>query len=205
MAVDPQFAYNLAEQLTTIPDCPRSEASTKTLAMDLIRLCRDDREAHNLVNAMRDEWITWKGTAGLIEVLQGLRRGPGAVPLERRVVDLGPKPVVNCAACQDWGYVWRAGVNVYCSCAQGARLEAEDPGLLDTLNRKGSFKGMPALQAVPAPRPITEADLEQAFLQRKKDTEGMITRARAVLADETRSSNEKELARETLRMLGAEE
>lgn len=205
MAVSFKHAHMLAEEITTIPDSPRAAGAVEAIAKDLFRLCRDDDEAQKLVDTAREQWITWKGTAGLIEVLQGMRRGPGAVPLERRVIDLGPKPVVNCAACQDWGYVWRAGVNVYCSCAQGARLEAEDPGLLDTLNRKGSFKGMPALQAVPAPRPITEADLEQAFLQRQKDTEGMISRAKAVLADDARSSNEKELARETLRMFGVEE
>lgn len=207
MAVSFKQAHLLAEELTTIPDCPRSEGAVEAIAKDLFRLCRNDDEAQMAVDAAREQWTAWKGTAGLIEVLQSMRRGPESLPPERRVIDLGPKPVVNCAACQDWGYIWRGGRNEWCSCAEGVRMQNESSDFLEKLNTK-HVKGpqmLQAMQASPERRPITEADLEQAYLQRKKDAEGMIARAKAVLADETRSSNEKELARETLRTLGVEE
>lgn len=204
MAVSFKQARLLAEELTTIPDCPRAELALDAIAKDLFRLCRNDDEAQNLVDAARDQWISWRGTVGLMEILQGMRpRDPGSIPLERRTIDLGPKPPVNCAACQDWGYIWRAGRNEYCSCAEGVRMQHEQAGFLEMLNRAHA-KGPQALQAVPARRPVSEADLEQAFLESKKHKDETIARQKAVLEDEAATKEEKEIARETLRLLGEE-
>ena len=203
MAVNPKSAYLLADALITIPDCPRSESAIENLARDLMRLCKNDDEAQILVDEARDQWPTWKGTAGLIEILRDLRRKPEQVPLERRTIDLGPKPPVNCAACQDWGYIWRAGRNEYCTCAEGVRMQAEASGLLEVLN-KAHAKGPQALQNAPVRRPVSESDLEQAFLESKKHKDATIARQKAVLEDESASKEEKEIARETLRLLGEE-
>lgn len=203
MAVSFKNARLMAEELTTIPDCPRSEAALDAIAKDLFRLCKNDDEAQELVATARDQWISWRGTIGLIEILQGMRRGPESVPLERRTIDLGPKPHVNCAACQDWGYIWRAGRNEYCTCAEGVRMQTEAAGLLETFNRK-NIKGPQALQAAVVRRPVSESDLEQAFLESKKHKDATIARQKAVLEDEAASKEEKEIARETLRLLGEE-
>jgi len=194
VAVDPAVMFSLAEELTTIPDCPRSEAAVKAVAKDLFRYCQSNDEAIDLVRKAREDWASWKGTAGLIEILQSMRRGPESVPLERRTIDLGPKPAVNCAACQDWGYIFRDGRNQYCACAMGVQMEAD--GLLDSLKMRKM--NMRSLQSVPAPRPVTEADLEAAFKQRQKDNESMIARMKAVIEDPAASKEEKEMAREYL-------
>lgn len=201
MACDPELAFELARTLWSVPDFPRTKEVTEAIALDLHEMCADDDEARWIVSAAR-KWERWAGTAGLVRLLKD-KRIPFLAP-ERRVIDLGPKPVINCAACQDWGYTWRGGRNEYCSCAEGVRMQTEATGFLEKLNQAHA-KGPLALQAVAPRRPISEADLEQAFLERQKETDTMIARAKAVLADEARSGDEKELARETLRTLGAEE
>lgn len=203
MACDPELAFELARTLWSVPDFPRTKEVTEAIALDLHELCADDDEARWIVAAAR-KWEKWAGTAGLIRLLKDKRiPSLASVPLERRVIDLGPKPPVNCAACQDWGYTWRAGRNEYCSCAEGVRMQAEASGLLEVFNKK-NIRGPQALQAAVVRRPVSEADLEAAFLESKKHKDETIARQKAVLEDESASKEEKEIAREMLRTLGEE-
>ena len=73
MAVEPQFAYLVAEDLVTIPRFPRSDSAINAMARDLIRLCSSNDEAAELVRCARQQWLSWRGTAGLIEILNFMR------------------------------------------------------------------------------------------------------------------------------------
>jgi hypothetical protein len=196
------FFESLARSLWAVPECPRNAESVTAVAHALQRMCSHEEEAVWLVDQAQD-WEAWKGIGGLKRLLNEKRYAP-SVPLERRVIDLGPKPPVNCAQCQDWGYLWRTGKNEYCSCAEGVRVQTDASGLLEVFNKK-NIKGPQALQAAVVRRPVSEADLEAAFLDRQKWTEESITRAKAKFAAADATKEEKELARETLKTFGVEE
>jgi hypothetical protein len=183
-------------RLTTIPDCPRADDAIEALAEDIERLCADDDEARWLVDRAR-EWPKWMGKAGLIELMKEKR--PALAP-ERRTIDLGPKPPVNCALCQDWGHVFRNGQRTYCSCAAGVQLEADQPDFVEKMHLR-KLTDMRALQASSPRRPITEADLHKAFEERMDRTDEMIERAEKVLTSADSSADQKEIAREVLRAM----
>lgn len=82
-------------------------------------------------------------------------------------------------------------------------MQAEASGLLEVFNKK-NIRGPQALQAAVVRRPVSEADLEAAFLESKKHKDETIARQKAVLEDESASKEEKEIAREMLRTLGEE-
>jgi hypothetical protein len=192
--VNEKEAYKLAVRLTTIPDCPRVDQAIEALAEDIEKLCTDDDEARWLVDRAR-EWPKWMGKAGLIELMKEKR--PALAP-ERRIIDLGPKPPVNCAACQDWGHLFRNGQRAYCSCAAGVQLQADQPDFLEKM-RLSKLTDMRALQTSAPRRPITEGDLQKAFAERQNRTDEMIDRAEKALAAEESTADQKEMAREILR------
>src|SRR5215831_1108344 len=203
MALDPNEAFELAIQLTTIPDCPRTEMAVDALGMDLIKLCRNSEEAQWVVQEARWNWEKWKGTAGLRALLQE-KHEPACLPLERQVIDLGPKPVVTCAVCHDFGWFYGgASGHQFCVCAAGRQAQAEMPDMIDKLNAK-HFRSIQKITRAER-KPVTEEDLERAFQARQDRSEEMIAAARATLADPEASKNRKEIAREILRGCGVEE
>jgi hypothetical protein len=69
----------LAETLSMIPGCPRSEPVLEALAEDLIRVCESESEATWLVREAREKWAEWRGVAGLAYLLH-MRRYPPLPP-----------------------------------------------------------------------------------------------------------------------------
>lgn len=202
MSVEKQLAHKLAGQLTTIPDCPRTDIAIESLAGDLAEICRENTEAIWLVHEARQRWRRWRGTAGLIKLLER-HRGTDVLLSERQPFpDMGPKPKVDCNVCEDFGHVYRNKRYEYCTCAAGAKLRTTMPDFVEKLNRKGVRK----LEPIPITRKrITEADLERAFRERQDRTEQMIAEARATLQNPEAPKDRKEMAREILRGFGVSE
>lgn len=131
--LDPRLAYELAQRLTTISECPRFDNAIEALADDLRELCRDRTEAEWLVHEARHNWDAWKGTAGLVELLNAKRR---TAP-ERQVFEgFGPRPVVDCETCQDFGTVWTGLKHEWCQCRSAAILKASNPTMVDSFNQR---------------------------------------------------------------------
>lgn len=209
MPISPELAHKLAGYLTTIPDCPRSDEAIDVLARDLLKHCVDENEAKWVVDEAREHWPKWKGTVGLIDLLETKRHPPALRPerhVQPRLEELyGPKPPTECDVCNDTGYVWRDGRNEWCACSAGASLSREFPDLVEKLNKRqipSPFRKEPT----PIRKVITEADIQEAFEKRQDRSEEMIREARATLQPDSGASKDQiEIAREILRGFGAEE
>jgi hypothetical protein len=188
----------LAERLSTVPDCPRSEGAIEALAEDLIELCDDEGEATQLVARAR-RWEKWRGTRGLIDLLETMRP---ALPAGNQAIDYGPKPVPDCAACQDWGHFTRNGRDEWCTCTAAEELRLAHPDWIDQMNRTGAATLLHNPVPIDRKKPLTEEDLEQACEQRRNRTDELIQNARATLDDPHASKDRKEMAREILRGCG---
>lgn len=196
MAVSEAKAFELAVQLTFIPDCPRGDAAVERLAHDLMRLLLSDDEAVEIVTEACDRWERWKGNRGLIDLIESRR--PAPVP-SNQAKDFGPRPKPDCAICADWGYFGRPGGRVeWCTCPAGSETQAKAPGLVEVLNRKKT-QPLHEAAAIEPPRRITQADIDQAFEERQDRTGQLIADARDTLADPAAAPDRQEIAREILR------
>jgi hypothetical protein len=158
VAVSELVAFRLACELTTIPDCPRSDVIIEKLSRDLIRLCSDNAEAEHIVIEACDRWDRWRGTYGLIELLEAARR-PELLPANQ-AIGYGPRPEPACQRCLDFGYRTSEDGRTaqWCTCAAGNETVARYPGLVSSLNRKG----IKPLHEPPADRPpITQAEVDR--------------------------------------------
>lgn len=167
MSVIPEAsAHKLALQLTTIPDCPSSDVAAEALAADLENLCTSEDEARWLVDQARRRWEKWRGTHGLIELLE--TRRPQLAP-GNQAIDYGPKPVPDCAACNDWGHLTGPdGKPQFCACAAGEELRRQNPDWCSRVQKTARI-----LHAPPPPEPekarlITQADVDEAIRKRRE-------------------------------------
>lgn len=194
MAIDEDLSFRLAFELTLIPECPRSDPAVESLSDMLREIFQDESEARAIVSEACARWDRWRGTRGLIELIEA--RKP-ALPPANQAVNLGPKPVIECAQCGDWGYFSRTdGTVEWCNCAAGRDTREQFPDLVDKLKRKGIEPPHEAPAVMRAP--ITQADIDRAFQERRDRTEEMITEQRAILDDPSSSADRKEIAREIL-------
>jgi hypothetical protein len=188
---DDRWYYKLAQQLTTIPECPRSDEAIEALARDLEQISGNFREAERIVRDAREKWDRWKGTRGLIELLEALRPAP---LLANQAIDYGPRPAVNCQICGDWGYFSAGGEVEWCRCPAALETRERMPGLTDAMNRK---KVKPPHESRDA-KPVNGEDLESAIRERPDRAGRMIAQERAALEDPDASPARKEIAREIL-------
>lgn len=196
---------HLAEKLSTIPACPRTQGAVEALGEDLAELCDSWEEAEWLVTQARSQWDEWKGRRGLLHLLDDRRRPQ--LPPANQAQDLGPKPEISCRLCEDWGHleitdgITGAKRQDWCKCPIGQHLKLTFPGFMKMLN-KGAVRLL-------NPRPdrgarITETDLEINFQGRQNGIENLIAQERAVLESDS-SNDRKEIARQTLKQLGVAE
>jgi len=200
--LDAEGAYSLSWRLTTIEGCSRHEEAIKAIAEDLLELCKSEEEALALVREARHTWKKWQGTAGLIDLLTAMRRQgtPPVLPPERRTLDMGPKPAIECTVCNDMGWVLHEGGGaIWCTCAQAFSLRKESPDLLR------SFSRQLARSSRPLDRPLTEVELQKRFVTDQQLTEAAIAEARAILANPDSTRERREIARVTLRTFHASE
>jgi hypothetical protein len=194
--VSDDVAYRLAVELTLIPECPQSQTAIEKLARDMIRLCSDDAEAEQIVREASDRWDRWRGTRGLIELLESKRPNP---PPSNQAIDYGPRPKPDCAICADFGHFSSPDGKVsWCDCPVGRETRERMPDLAELLTRK-QIRPLHQAPAAPVRKPITQEDLDRAFSERQDRTEELIADARAALADPEASRDRKEIAREILR------
>jgi hypothetical protein len=191
----------LAAKLVLVPDFPRQPGSVETTSDILLEMCESVEEAERLVSdAMK--WEKWRGIAGLVELAEYNRR-PHVLPPERQIFHAGPPPpAAKCKICDGWGHYWNGTATALCSCSEGSHPNVVK--LVEAMNRKhvrGSI--MRALQASTPRRPITSEDVE--FARRQNRTQKEISEARAVLAREDATAEQKEIARKTLDAYGATE
>ena len=187
-------ARKAAEKLATIPDCPRGDTALDLLAEDLAENCRDESEMNLVVQEARRTWKKWQGTAGLVEIIEAKRRKT-VLPPEREVIDLGPRPKINCRTCHDFGWFTKEGEHVFCDCAAGVAAKQEWP---DLTSRTFDFPGV--RPQVHKHRP-TQAQVEADFRRRQKQAESAMADAERTIADPEKTEDSKEIARETLRSL----
>lgn len=193
--------HDLAAKLVLVPDFPRQPDAVDTTSDILLELCESVEEAERLVSDAI-KWEKWKGIAGLVDLADYNRR-PHATPPERKVFQAGPAPPAPlCKICNGWGHFFKDGKNQLCSCPEGSHPNAVK--LVEVMNRK-RVRGnlMRDLQSSTPRRPITSEDVE--FARRKNRTEKEIAEARAVLAREDATPEQKEIARRTLDGYGATE
>jgi hypothetical protein len=204
-------AAELAEELTTIPECPRSDSVIEALTKDLLRICKNEEEAAWLVEEARDTWEKWRGTAGLISLLAQRR--------EQAVESVG-----RCDICTGMHVVKRNGTYFWCTCKgavedQRRRRERGEEDLVAELNRDASdptpipeiHQAMQKL-AMPGPhkprpmdeKPKTEEELDLDFDRRQARAAATIDLSEAILADPSTSKEQKEIARMNLRLLRGE-
>jgi hypothetical protein len=199
-------AIRIARRLKTIPGMPWDDDVTMGNAQDLVRWCRGaildgrniwsaEAQAEWLVTTARETWEEkWLGTAALYGLFRAKFKPERRPELER--VSLGEKPPVSCRTCGDGGTIGTPRGYKYCDCKQGVRMAA-DPVLgekwLYLLNGK-------RLSDLPKVEPRREEIDSQgaAFFEARLQIREIITEAEATLADDEATSEQKELARETL-------
>lgn len=220
MTLTEDTAFALAEELSTIPECARSDAAIRALGKDLLRLCKSEEEAVWLVQEARDTWKDWQGTYGLIQSLKSYRPASEA--------QLQRTPPI-CSLCTDKGYRGEPGHYVWCNCLVGRTIRANDrlrgdPDVVEQLNEpepearkapepektpQGRIALVARQRGMPGPhtsrpmdeRPKTEDDLELDFQRRQARTADSIAASEAILDDPDTSKEQKEIARMNLRVL----
>lgn len=191
----------LASNFVFVPEFPRQSDAVDKIADYIVELCETMEEAEWLI-AESSKWEKWRGLAGLVELAEDHRR-PHAVPPERKVFQSGPRPPEPlCKICNGWGHFYKDGKNQLCSCPEGSHPNAVK--LIEAMNRNG-IRGnlMRDLQSSTPRRPVTSEDVE--FARRRNRTEKEIAEARAVLAREDATPEQKEIARRTLDGYGVAE
>lgn len=191
-------AYELAEKLTTIPECPRGDAVVKAFAEDLVDICRSEEEAVWVVREAQLTWEKWCGPAGLVNLLKA-RRAPEDT---------------RCGHCAGLNIVKRGGTHFWCTCS-GAVREREQrrasgqPDLVEELNREHAADPvdlLPAgLRVLAQAKPRTAEDRQRSIDRRRSQIEGEVAEARRILSDPGATLARREVARAVLRCHGAAE
>jgi hypothetical protein len=203
-----QKLNRLAEKLATVPGCRITQGAVEVIGEDLAELCEDWEEAEWLVKEARSKWDEWKGRRGLIQLLDSRRRPE--LPPSNQAQDLGLKPEILCTICGDWGHYSNGKEHVWCDCQAAQDTRRAWPGLVDLINRKTKHDPL-ALEisrlakSNAQQRRITQAEIDRAFSERRNAVNFVVADARSVLADESSSSDRKEIARTTLKVLGVAE
>jgi hypothetical protein len=204
MAINEKYALDLASELSTIVDAPRTDEGIKAVARHLVSICGNDQEARWLVDEALFKWERWKGPHRLAEMLYDKQHPELPPPNQAR--PMPPREETHCKLCEDWGHREDSAteLRVWCECEMGRWQESRHPGLVEALNRHRNKKLANILTMPPRQR-VTQNDLDQAFRGRQNAVNSMVADARSVLADESSSPDRKEIARTTLKALGVVE
>lgn len=123
-----ELALKLARSLTTVGH-PRFEEALFATAEDLVHWCQGafvdghiwspEDQAQWLVTEVRENWREWTSTADMREVL--IRKfSVKEMNPEHQVIELGPKPLIECQVCNDFGHVrGPSGWYEFCGCKSG--------------------------------------------------------------------------------------
>jgi len=135
MPINREMAFNLAGELTTIPETPRSEEAIRAIARHLESLCWNESEARWLVNEAQLKWESWRGPHRLAEMLYD-RRNP-EIPPSNQYKPMPPPEAPTCKLCGDWGHLDdpKSKLRVWCKCEMGVWQAQRHPGLVEALNR----------------------------------------------------------------------
>lgn len=203
MPISERLALELAVELGTIPDAPKTDEGQQAVARHLISLCENEEDARWVVDEAVFQWQNWKGPRRLAAMLYD-RKHPELLPANS-VKPMPPREDVRCEACGDWGHLDDpvTKLRVWCQCDMGKWQQSRHPGLVEALNRNNHMKSLLSRSKGTRKR-ISQEDIDQAFRHRQNGVETVIREARQALEDESASAERKEIAHETLKSLGAE-
>jgi hypothetical protein len=204
--LDLATALSLARQLKAIPNFPWDEEVIAAHAQHLMRWCRGqllitgiwsaEAQATWLVTEVQETWLKWHGTGELFKVFrqkfhaQTAPAGNTFQPLKE-----SDRPPILCATCKDSGIIRPTHAYEYCDCDQGLRMAA-DPHLGErwlALHNRDPLKER--RKTYPAP---DFAEQENAFLAHREQVAAQTAEAEAILADDTATRQQKEIAQAVL-------
>jgi hypothetical protein len=166
--LDDATCQRLAEELTLIPDCPRSAGATEALAKYVGQIFSDPGEATAIVEQACRDWRKWEGPAGLIDLLESSRQ---ANPEFR-----DPSKPASCPLCEDERWIVVNGQAYRCRCAGGNPPAADQGTSSNTAQEQSSTPDPLTARTRPAPAPvqlkrITQADIDEVLRKRKPEKE----------------------------------
>lgn len=168
------IALRFAHSLKTILGAEyQSDAAINATAQDLVRWCAGafidgamwtpENQAEWLVMEARENWETWQGTYGLRKLFRS--KFVPELPPSNAAVDYGPKPPIECAKCNDTGFIGKQ----FCDCSMGQQVKSiwgDIPPPFAQPRRPQTAQGVSALQPF---RPITEEDLRAASEKHQRE------------------------------------
>lgn len=207
--LDFDIAMGLARRLKTIPGLTWDDDVVFAHQQLLMRWCKGaiidghsvwpaEAQAEWLVMTALETWTKWQGSAVLYQLFKSKFDPPlPLLPPANAAQDLGEKPPIECFTCKDSGIVGGPGEKRYCSCTMGRSLEGDTQlgeKWLALINSGGR-----QLKAKPVAPAIDEKTFQIAQMRRHAE----LQLAKATLENPAATTEQKEIAREVIKVYTA--